>query len=48
MVECTHEMVHDFIENAHIMVLSDEDDGESFDDERADSKEIDAWDNAKV
>ena len=43
MVECTHEMAHDFIENAHLMVLSD--DKESSD-EKATSEEIEAWDNA--
>lgn len=47
MVECTHEMAHDFIANAHLMVLSDEENAES-PDEEATPEEIDAWDNAKV
>ncbi len=45
MVECTHEMAHDFIANAHLMVLSD-DDEESPDEKKATSEEIEAWDNA--
>ena len=41
-------MAHDFIANAHLMVLSDEENAESPDEERAIPEEIDAWDNAKV
>ena len=44
MVECTHEMAHDFISNAHLMIMSDDD--EESPDEKATSEEIEAWDNA--
>ena len=47
MVECTHEMAHDFISNAHLMIMSD-DDEESPDEKKATSEEIEAWDDAKV
>ena len=46
MVECTHEMAHDFISNAHLMIMSDDD--EESPDEKATSEEIEAWDDAKV
>ena len=46
MVECTHEMAHDFISNAHLMIMSDDD--EESPDEKATPEEIEAWDNAKV
>lgn len=37
-------MAHDFIANAQLMVLSDDD--EESPDEKATCEEIDAWDNA--
>ncbi len=39
-------MAHDFIANAQVMVLSDDETEESPDEERATCEEIDAWDNA--
>lgn len=40
-------MAHDFISNAHLMIMSD-DDEESPDEKKATSEEIEAWDDAKV